>query len=574
MEQQEQERAEDIPRRRITRATSIRTQTTLLTVLAITVTMTVATLLGFFALRHLAISDSEQLLYLLCEAGEKNLDYYFQSVEQAVEMVSAYVESDLEGLEPEQLPEHLERVREIFAAMAYKTNGVLTCYYRIDPAFSETAKGFWLVNLNGSVFQEHAVTDITLYDTEDTSSLVWFTVPKATGRPIWLPPYITDNLDMRVISYNVPIHQNGRFVGVVGIEIDYSTMAGQVDRISLYDSGCAFISDGAGRLIYHPRMDVTTMQTLPEVPAGFLDTKTYLRYSFEGVEKMAVRLALSNGMWLNVAVPLSEVNAGWHHWLLQIFIVSVLLLALFISITMRFAGHITKPLRDLTAVAEQVNAGHYDCQLDYSGEDEVGILTSAFRRLISHLKTYISDLNDLAYADALTSVNNKGAFDIYTENLQVRLRDKEHRPEFAVCIFDCNNLKLINDQEGHDKGDIYLKIACSLICSTFSHSPVFRIGGDEFVVILQNTDFGNWRELLRRFDEACAERRRKTEVRWEQVNVARGIAVYNPNIDDSVHDVVRRADKLMYENKWLQKHEALQEQRHAAAAQPPPASEP
>ena len=64
---------------------------------------------------------------------------------------------------------------------------------------------------------------------------------------------------MRVISYNVPVYWNDRFVGVIGIEIDYSTMAEQVDHISLYDNGFAFINDAAGNLIYHPRIDVPSL---------------------------------------------------------------------------------------------------------------------------------------------------------------------------------------------------------------------------------------------------------------------------------------------------------------------------
>ena len=71
------------------------------------------------------------------------------------------------------------------------------------------------------------------HDTGDTSKLVWFTVPKATGKPVWLSPYITDNLNVRVISYNEPIYWKGRFVGVIGIELDYSAMAEEVNRISL-----------------------------------------------------------------------------------------------------------------------------------------------------------------------------------------------------------------------------------------------------------------------------------------------------------------------------------------------------
>ena len=268
------------------------------------------------------------------------------------------------------------------------------------------------------------------------------------------------------------------------------------------------------------------------------------------MEKQAVCLPLSNGMRLNVSVPVSEINALWQRWINQIFVISVALIVIAVFITMRFTGRITKPLHELTEVAERINDGDYDSHLEYSGDDEVGILTSAVNKLTAHLKTYITDLNNLAYADALTSVHNKGAFDLYVAKMQTEMEASGKNPEFAVCIFDCNELKTVNDQNGHDKGDIYIKATCALICEVFDHSPVFRIGGDEFAVVLQNADYEKREELLQRFDETELEWRTEADVSWEQVDVARGMAVYDPETDESVNDVVRRADKLMYEDKW------------------------
>ena len=123
-----------------------------------------------------------------------------------------------------------------------------------------------------------------------------------------------------------------------------------------------------------------------------------------------------------------------------------------------------------------------------------------------------------------------------------------------MCIFDCNNLKHVNDENGHDKGDIYLKEAATIICDVFEHSPVFRIGGDEFAALLLNNDYKNREELLREFDEKCLEKCSIEQDAWEKVSVARGMAVYDPKEDESVNDVVRRADKVMYEHKWSTKH--------------------
>lgn len=534
---------------------SLRTKITLMTLVVVIVAVVLVTVLSVIFIQKKEQRKSDQLLLLLCETGERNLDYYFNSVQKSVSKVASFVEADLDGLEDEKLDRHMDRVGKYFDEMAYKTNGVLTYYYRIDPSVSETVKGFWFTDLDGNGFTEHEPTDITLYDTEDTSSLVWFTVPKFKGEAIWLPPYITDNLDVRVISYNVPIYYRGQFVGVVGIEIDYSTMAKQVDSIRLYSNGYAFLSDADGDLFYHPKIDVTSLteDAMPAVPEGIISDSTFLRYKFEGVDKVAAWLPLSNGMRIIVSVPFSETNGDWQGLIRNILLVAVEVLLLSSIFVMLYTRRITKPLEELTEAADRADRGNYDFVLNYEGDDEVGRLTNTFKRLSAHMKDHISDLNKRANVDALTSVRNKGAYSAYVEEMQKRLEESNGQMMFAVGVFDCDDLKSINDKYGHDKGDVYLKSASRLICRVFQHSPVFRIGGDEFSVILQNEDFRNRDALKREFVKGMAEVSASTKNPWEQVHVSFGVAVYDPQTDRYVADVVRNADKAMYENKRVQK---------------------
>ena len=229
---------------------SIRTRITVIIVIAIILSTGITMALGVWDVVSIGQTSSKQSLELLCENGEKNLDYYFESVGQSVEMVASYAESDLEQLGEDRIEEHIAHVDTLFGKVARQTSGVMTYYYRIDPAFTDKEVGFWYVEAGGNGFTPHEVTDITQYDLNDTTQLVWYTVPKASREPVWLPPYITDNLGARVISYNVPIIVHDQFVGVVGIEIDYTTMANQVDSIRLYKHGYAYLSDENGRIIY------------------------------------------------------------------------------------------------------------------------------------------------------------------------------------------------------------------------------------------------------------------------------------------------------------------------------------
>ena len=167
-----------------------------------------------------------------------------------------------------------------------------------------------------------------------------------------------------------------------------------------------------------------------------------------------------------------------------------------------------------------------------------------------NLKKTISRLNDLAYADALTSLHNRGAFDIMVREMQTQIDQPEGPLAFAVCMFDCNSLKQINDAYGHDKGDIYLKETTRIICDVFEHSPVFRIGGDEFAAILLHDDFRNRDALTSQMENALDELKQdKSLPPWEKISAAIGLATYDPKKDTRIKDVFRRADSRMYEKK-------------------------
>ena len=181
----------------------------------------------------------------------------------------------------------------------------------------------------------------------------------------------------------------------------------------------------------------------------------------------------------------------------------------------------------------------------------IGMLS--MRSLVLHRKVIeeehvIDDLGKQVYVDALTSVRNKGAFDNYIDLMQARF-DTGNSTAFAVAMLDCDDLKEVNDTCGHDKGDEYLKTATKLICKVFRHSPVFRIGGDEFAVILMNDDFENRDALVRKFERERKKICKEAKEFWEKIHISMGIAVHDPEIDAAVEDTVRRADQIMYENK-------------------------
>ena len=185
---------------------------------------------------------------------------------------------------------------------------------------------------------------------------------------------------------------------------------------------------------------------------------------------------------------------------------------------------------------------------NYRDTRKLGERLSAAEEAAKESQSKVENLNRQIYVDALTHVRNRGGYEDYIQQLQARL-DQGEELELAIGVFDCDNLKTVNDQYGHDKGNLYLQASSNMICRVFQHSPVFRIGGDEFVAVLLGEDYENRDALIRQFDEKQTAISASAQQGWEKVSVASGLAVYDPLLDLSLKDLARRADQLMYENK-------------------------
>ena len=116
---------------------SLKSRITMLTVIVTIVAVVMVTALSVFFIIKSEKREAEQTLLLLSETGQRNLDYYFDSVEKSIGRVAKFASDDLGNVRTEEeFAEHMERVRDYFDIAAHKTNGVLTYYYRVDPEYS------------------------------------------------------------------------------------------------------------------------------------------------------------------------------------------------------------------------------------------------------------------------------------------------------------------------------------------------------------------------------------------------------------------------------------------------------
>ncbi len=172
---------------------------------------------------------------------------------------------------------------------------------------------------------------------------------------------------------------------------------------------------------------------------------------------------------------------------------------------------------------------------------------------LSNAQKETKKMSELANRDGLTGVQNKIAYNSEVEKINKAISINVQEP-FGIAMIDLNYLKLTNDEQGHDAGDESLIKLANIICETFKHSPVYRIGGDEFVVILRKSDYMRASILLNNFNNQIDEVVNNMNLKKsERISAAIGYSTYSKDNDKSVDDVFKRADKLMYERKHQMK---------------------
>ena len=147
-----------------------------------------------------------------------------------------------------------------------------------------------------------------------------------------------------------------------------------------------------------------------------------------------------------------------------------------------------------------------------------------------------------AMTDPMTGVKSKHAY-LQTEKSLDEKLSQGKLADFAIVVCDVNDLKYVNDRFGHDFGDEYIRKACHMICQAFKMSPVFRTGGDEFVVILEGNDYEHREVLVKELQEVSM----KNALTEDGIVIAVGMSIHKGN--DAFHDVFHRADRRMYSHK-------------------------
>ena len=285
---------------------------------------------------------------------------------------------------------------------------------------------------------------------------------------------------------------------------------------------------------------------------------------------------------LSTGLSLAFIDNAKQEFIQIVIVAGVLLCIVFVAITQYWIKRrIAKPLSQIERAAVEFEAKSHnqnnpdvlvmDLPEIHTGDELESLSNSLFAMSIS-MKDYVQNLIDslsevsslkkdlddskkkamqfseMAIKDALTGIRNKAGYDKEVDKIVAGLENGED--EFGVVMVDLNYLKHINDEYGHEKGNIAIQNLCRVVCTVFTHSPVFRIGGDEFAAILRGEDYRNIDFLIDVFNNRIEDLQTDAILSpWERTSAAIGYALYDARLDTCYDDVFKRADDAMYARK-------------------------
>lgn len=538
---------------------SIRTKFVILILISLMVCITAIGSAGIISTKNTIEAYSAQLINLECSNIAEELNGTLEKIEQSVNTLADYAliqAKDTDRLinDTEYFEQYVSQIENIAVNSATHTDGAVAAYFQFNPEYWGNAKGFLISESPDGKMYNAEVQDLSLYSYDDFSRTGWYYLPVNERKAVWTKPYLNEDMNVYMISYVVPIYSNDILVGVIGMDIDFSVFTNFVADKKIYKSGYAFLVSEDYNTLYHYTAPEgvplgTAGNNLAEIANEFgngTSGSSLVEYS-NGKEtrEMAFR-SLRNNIYVAITAPEKEINSIRNRLIVIIIAAGVVCLAAALVMTIVIARKMTKPLLELNDAAQRIAEGDFNVTITSKSKDEIGTLAESFRRTVEHLRHYIGYINGLAYLDNMTGVKNKTSYAEAVRSLERRIKDG--KSDFGIAVFDINNLKQVNDNYGHEAGDELIISSCHVICITFSHSPVYRIGGDEFVAILHNENLKNVQELMYELSEN-AEKANNEDEKLYKISIAAGYAVFDPERDKSFSDVFNRADTDMYRNK-------------------------
>lgn len=362
---------------------------------------------------------------------------------------------------------------------------------------------------------------------------------------------------------------DGSFEGVVATDVSLKALNDFVGQLRVSPNGIAFIIEPNGALIASSASpNVVRLPDGEYKRASASDSDhAILRKSYDSIirhisthgisestralsvpiEGALIHIAFDRirddaGLdWITVvAMPDSDFMSGITDNIRRTIYIALFAVLLTVAIGLGILNWVAGDLRRLKEAARRVGEGELDAPVGIHRRDELGELARSFETMQLRLQT-----------DELTGLLNREAFTLKLRSRIAAYAGDRRKRRFAVLFIDLNKFKQVNDELGHDAGDLALKeVANRLRESLRTEDLVARYAGDEFVILLDNIDasdhFVQARSTIARiFSEPLESVGAENKL---ELGASVGIAVYPDDATDA-EALLRIADGIMYDHK-------------------------
>lgn len=365
-------------------------------------TLLLSLLIGIISIstsRGVTDEQSRENLILTANRNAQDIDIMLYTIEQAVDSLSEMTLATITDLSrfkssDAYVTECTEALEIAAFTLAKNTQGARTVYIRYNPEFTNPISGIFLSG-EGNDFEALVPTDFSMYDPSDMAHVGWYYVPVNAGEPIWMDPYLNENINVYMISYVVPIYINGESIGIVGMDIDFTVVEEMVNSIKIYDSGYAYLTNKTNTLLVHK--DHATGTALSEVnsaAAALLSDPNKADTVDTSSSQVQLYTTLHNGMKMGLTISRSEMFAETRSMILKIVIAIVVTLAAVIVVASLAGSRMAKPIRQVTKVVQ--NTAEFNFKSSAGGDklcslkDETGDMARAVRQMRQELRKMVN----------------------------------------------------------------------------------------------------------------------------------------------------------------------------------------
>ena len=198
--------------------------------------------------------DSSKLVESICETEKEKMNGILSGVQQSVNIMTDIALEEFPGLDiiknETLFNDYNEKMAEEFISISNHTQSIHTLFYRYNIDLFGPTAGFWY-GLSNGIMASKPTTNLSLYDKYDIQNSAWYHIPAEQGKAAWIEPFFNEELGIYVISYVAPVYYQRTFIGVIGIEIDFTIFSEMIDEMYTDIIGNAYIVNKYDKIMYH-----------------------------------------------------------------------------------------------------------------------------------------------------------------------------------------------------------------------------------------------------------------------------------------------------------------------------------